>query len=106
MRIPTVHLNGTSGEALFEQVCEGMEVNMETTGRRADGERVLVVDHGVERPARVERYAPYFLRGQLITDGYYVQYLDATEQWHSHVGWQPAHALRDAPSADDGDVRS
>ena len=43
------------------------------------------------RKARIERLEPY--RGQ---PGYYVRYLDATEQWHCHCGWQSESTLTDA----------
>ncbi len=58
------------------------------------GDRVVVHDHGRVRPAVIERHAPYRQRGNIVSDGYYVRYLDATEQWHSHGGWQPSSALQ------------
>ena len=51
---------------------------------------------GSPRRAVVTSQEPY--RGR---PGYRVRYTEATEQWHSHSGWQPEACLRRTASASD-----
>lgn len=52
------------------------------------------------RPARVTAHEPY--RGRA---GYYVAYLDATEQWHCHSGWKREHDLTPSETEKGGAAR-
>lgn len=54
------------------------------------GQKVIVrplYGDGPKRPACLMQHSPYYHRGQLISDGWYVSYTDAKEMWDCHGGW-------------------
>ena len=54
------------------------------------------ISSGIWVEAVIESHSPYHHRGRLITDGYYVRYPAAREQWECHGGWKPINCLRAA----------
>lgn len=59
------------------------------------GQTVTLSNHyGRSVRAILMRHEPYrHSRGQHVTDGWYVSYPDATEQWHCHGGWIPTSSI-------------
>lgn len=64
------------------------------------GDSVVVTLPGrAERRGRLTERSPLLVRGQCITDGWYVSWVPLpVEQWESTGGWHPLGALRLAAS--------
>lgn len=70
-----------------KQLTAGMEVWVASIGKH--GSPIEVPVRGI-----LMQHKPYIhSRGSTITDGWYVNYPDAKEQWESHGGWKPTTSI-------------